>query len=183
LLRLLGNELSLDIKADKKGIMKTRRDKVVHEALRQIPYGLYVVGVRNKGNGEMNALAASWVTQCSFDPPLIMVAVRKPSLTYDLIKKGKVFSLNLLDKKERRVIRTLEKPARVDPAKLEKTPHREEGTGAPILSQAFAFVECEVRAIYEPGDHALVIGEAIHAGMRGEGKTLTCADLKWHYGG
>jgi flavin reductase (DIM6/NTAB) family NADH-FMN oxidoreductase RutF len=156
---------------------------MTHEALRQLPYGLYVIGVRSKGNGDMNALAASWVTQCSFDPPMLMVAVRKPSLTYDLVKSGKVFALNLLDKKERRIIRTLEKPARNVGDKLGKVGHVEEDTGAPILRHAFAYVECKVRAIYEPGDHALVVGEVVHAGLRSPGDPLMCADLKWHYGG
>ncbi len=163
--------------------MKTKRDRAVHEALRQIPYGLYIVGVRGNGDGAMNALAASWVTQCSFDPPLVMFAVRKPSRTYDLVKTGKVFSLNLLDKKERRIMRTLERPARAAGDKLGKVAHVEEDTGAPIIRHAFAYAECRVTQIYEPGDHALVVGEVVHAGLRGAGEPLMCADLRWHYGG
>jgi flavin reductase (DIM6/NTAB) family NADH-FMN oxidoreductase RutF len=156
---------------------------MMHETLRQIPYGLYVIGVRGKGNGDMNAMTASWVTQCSFDPPLVMVAMRKPSRSYDLVKAGRVFSVNLLDRKERRIIRTLEPPARSAGDKLGKVGHMEEDTGAPILRHAFAYVECKVRAIYEPGDHALIVGEVVHAGLRGRGEPLMCADLKWHYGG
>jgi flavin reductase (DIM6/NTAB) family NADH-FMN oxidoreductase RutF len=155
---------------------------MTHEALRQIPYGLYVLGVRG-GDGEMNAMAASWVTQCSFDPPLIMVAVRKPSRTYDLVKSGGSFSLNLLDKKERRIVRTLEKPFRAVGNKIGRVSHVEEDTGAPILRRAFAYLECEVRDIYQPGDHALVIGEVVHAVLRGPGEPIMCSDLKWHYGG
>ncbi len=163
--------------------MKTRRDRPTHEALRQIPYGLEAVGVRGNGDGAMNALAVSWVTQCSFEPPLVMVAIRKPSRTYDLVKSGKVFSLNLLDKRDQRIIRTVERTARSDGDKLRKVRHLEEATGAPILREAFAYVECKVRAIYEPGDHALIIGEVVHGGFRGQGDPLTCADLRWHYGG
>ena len=163
--------------------MKNHKNRTTHEALRQIPYGLQVVGVRGNGDGGMNALVASWVTQCSFDPPLIMVAVRKPSRTYDLVKAGKVFSLNLLDKKDRRIIRTLERPARSAGDKLGKVGHVEEDTGAPILRHAFAYAECKVRAVYEPGDHALIVGEVVHAGLRRKGDPLMCADLKWHYGG
>ncbi len=131
----------------------------------------------------MNASAVSWVTQCSFDPPLIIVAVRKSSRTYKLVKTGKVFSLNLLDRKERRIIRTLERPSRTAGDKLGKVGHFEEDTGAPILRHAFAYAECKVRAIYEPGDHALVVGEVVHGGLRGHGEPLMCADLRWHYGG
>lgn len=158
-------------------------DRTMHETLRQIPYGLYIIGVRAGGDGEMNAMAASWVTQCSFDPPLIMVAIRKPSRSYNLVKNGEVFSLNLLDKRERRIVRTLEKPFRAAGDKLGKVGHVEEDTGAPILRRAFAYLECKVREIYEPGDHALIIGEVVHAGISGKGEPLMCSDLKWHYGG
>jgi flavin reductase (DIM6/NTAB) family NADH-FMN oxidoreductase RutF len=161
--------------------MKTQRDRMVHEALRQMPYGLYVVGVR--ADGELNAMTASWVTQCSFDPPLMLVAVRRPSRTYELVKAGKVFTLNLLDKKERRLIRMLERPARSAGDKLGKVGHVEEDTGAPILRHAFAYVECKVREIYEPGDHALIVGEVVNAVLKGRGESLLCSDLKWHYAG
>ncbi len=163
--------------------MKSPHNRLVHQALRQMPYGLYVIGVRGKGNGDLNAIAASWVTQCSFDPPLVMVAIQRPSRTYDLVKSGKVFSVNLLDKKERRIIRTLERPYRSAGEKLGKVGHVEEDTGAPILRHAFAYLECKVRAIYEPGDHALVVGQVVQAGCRGRGEAVTCADFKWHYGG
>ena len=163
--------------------MKTYRNPEVHEALRQIPYGLYVLGVRANGNGAMNACAVSWVTQCSFDPPLLLVAVRKPSRSYDLITSGNVFSLNLLDKKEKQILRTLERPFVSAGDKLGKVGHVEEDTGAPILRHAFAFIECKVRSIFEPGDHALVVGEVVHGALRGRGESAMCADFNWHYGG
>jgi flavin reductase (DIM6/NTAB) family NADH-FMN oxidoreductase RutF len=156
---------------------------MTHEALRRIPYGLYVLGVRGKSNGDLSAMVASWVMQCSFEPPLVMVAVHMPSHTYDLVKAGKVFSLNLLDKKEKRIMRALEKPASKAGDKLGKVGHVEEDTGAPILRHAFAYLECKVKKIYEPGDHALIIGEVVNAAVRGKGDSITCADLKWHYGG
>jgi flavin reductase (DIM6/NTAB) family NADH-FMN oxidoreductase RutF len=163
--------------------MKTKRDRMTHETLRKLPYGLYVIGIRGEGDGQMNALAASWVTQCSFDPPMILVAVRKPSCSFNLIKKGRAFSLNLLDQSHTEIIRELEKPSRAVGDKLRKVAHAEEDTGAPILEHAFAYAECRVRHVYEPGDHALVVGEVVHAGVRGKGEPLMCADLKWHYGG
>jgi flavin reductase (DIM6/NTAB) family NADH-FMN oxidoreductase RutF len=152
-----------------------------HEALRRIPYGVYIIGVRS--DGEMNAMAASWVTQCSFDPPLLMVAIRKDSHTYDLIQHARTFSLNLIDKHNQQIVRTLEKPFHFMRNKIEQVEHIEVGDGSPILQEAFAYVECNVRDIYEPGDHALVIGQVTHADVREDGDPITCADMKWHYGG
>ncbi|MDB6056426.1 MAG: diguanylate cyclase [Verrucomicrobiales bacterium] len=156
-------------------------NQATHEALRRLPYALYILGVGNEG--ETNAMAASWVTQCSFDPPLLMVAVRKDTHTYDLIKNSRAFTLNLLDKKHRDIVRALEKPFDMVNDKLNRVAHREGETGAPILDQAFAYIECRVVEIYEPGDHAIVVGEVVNASLREEGDPMMCSDLKWHYGG
>ncbi len=156
-------------------------DQTTHEALRRFPYAIYILGVAN--DGETNAMAASWVTQCSFDPPLLMVAVRRRTHTYELVKSGRTFSINLVDKKERDIIRTLEKPFDMIGDKLNAVGHSQGKNGAPILDQAFGYIECNVVEIYEPGDHALVIGEVTHAELRQEGEPIMCADLKWHYGG
>jgi len=47
-------------------------------ALRMIPYGLYVLTAENK-NGEITAAAVNWVTQASFEPPLLVVGVKADS--------------------------------------------------------------------------------------------------------
>ena len=162
--------------------MKAQRNRTWHEVLRQLPYGLYAVGVRG-ANGDMNGFVASWVTQCSFDPPLLMVAIRTDSSSFEMLKRGKVFSLNLLDKKEKDLARLLVKPRHRVGDKLGKIAHIGEDTGAPILRRAFAYVECRVRSIYAPGDHALVVGEVVNVGRHCAGQSMTCADMRWHYAG
>src|SRR5687768_785641 len=111
---------------------KKATNPVAHEVLREIPYGLYVVGVRGRNDGDFNALVVSWLTQCSFDPPLIMIAVRQGTRSYELIKLGKVFSLNLIDKSERRLAREMVKPSARVGDKFGRVGHVEEITGAPI---------------------------------------------------
>ena len=162
--------------------MKGRTDQTLHEVLRNIPYGLHILGVRGD-NGEDNACVVSWVMQCSFFPPLLAVAVRKPSRTYDLIKNGEAFSINLINKDDDALLRELVKPSDMVGDKLENVDYAQGETGAPILQKAFAVLECRVRQIQEPGDHAVLIGEVVHSAFRNEGEALTSADLGWHYGG
>lgn len=156
-------------------------DQATHEVLRQFPYAIYILAVRHEE--DINAMAASWVTQCSFDPPLLLVAVRKGTRTYDLIQEGRAFTINLIDDKHRDIIKTLEKPFHMAGDKIDQVSYSEDETGAPVLKDAFAYLECEVREIYEPGDHALVIGEIIHSALREQLEPIMCSDLKWHYGG
>jgi hypothetical protein len=54
-------------------------------------------------------------------------------------------------------------------------------TGPPLSFAKEVFMK--VREMHGPGDHALVVGEVVHAGLGGKGTPLMCADLKWHYGG
>ena len=163
--------------------MKTMNDPTVHEVLREIPYGLYIVGVRGGTEGDNNALVVSWLTQCSFDPPLIMMAVRRGTRSYDMLKEGGVFSINLLDKKDQDLARQFVKPSDRVGDKMSGVEHGSDKTGAPILQRAFACIECKVREMSEPGDHAIVIGEVVNARRHGTGESLTCSDLQWHYAG
>ena len=62
--------------------------------LRKIPHGLYVCGVREED--EINGFTASWVTQGSFVPPLVVMGVRAESTSHGIIERSKKFSLNIL---------------------------------------------------------------------------------------
>lgn len=151
-------------------------------ALRKIPHGVYIVGV--KQGDQVNAFTATWLTQVSFTPPLVAFGIRKDSHSYEMIKQGRVFSVNLLGKDQKAVAEHFVKPAAVAGEKLKDVRYHPGATGAPVLDDAIAFVECRVREIAnEHGDHAIVIGEVVEAGVRKDEPALTLMDTGWHYGG
>ena len=151
-------------------------------ALRKIPHGVYIVGV--KQGAQLNAFTATWLTQVSFTPPLVALGIKKDSHSLEMIKQDRVFSINLLGKGQKAIAEHFVKPATVVGEKLKDMRHRAGKTGAPILEEAIAFVECEVREIAnEQGDHAIVIGEVVEAGVPKDEPALTLMDTGWHYGG
>ena len=152
-------------------------------ALRKIPHGVYVVGVAH--DGHRNAFTATWFTQVSFTPPLVAVGINKESHSLQMIQQGKVFSVNILGKAHKPLAEHFVKPATVVGEKLTTVAHQLGKTGTPILNDAIAYVECEVREIANSlGDHAVVIGEVVEAGVRNkEEAALTLLDTGWHYGG
>jgi len=151
-------------------------------ALRKIPHGVYIVGVAQ--DAQLNAFTATWFTQVSFTPPLVALGIKKDSHSFEMIKSGRVFSVNLLGKDQKAVAEHFVKPATVVGEKLKDVPHHIGKTGAPVLDEAIAYVECEVREIAnERGDHALVIGEVVEAGVHRDEPALTLMDTGWHYGG
>jgi len=152
-------------------------------ALRKIPHGVYVVGV--KDGAQINAFTATWLTQVSFTPPLVAVGIRKDTLSFKMIESGKAFSVNILGKEHKPLAEHFVKPATTSGEKLQGVKYRLGTTGAPVLEEAIAYVECQVREIANGlGDHAVVIGEVVEASVRSkEAPALTLMDTGWHYGG
>ena len=151
-------------------------------ALRKIPHGVYIVGV--KQDAQRNAFTATWLTQVSFTPPLVAVGIRKDSHSLEMIRRDRVFAVSLLGKDQKAIAEHFVKPGTVMGEKLNGVPHQPGKTGAPILDEAIAYFECELREIAnEQGDHAIIIGEVVEAGVRRDEPSLTLMDTGWHYGG
>jgi flavin reductase (DIM6/NTAB) family NADH-FMN oxidoreductase RutF len=158
-------------------------------ALRMIPYGIYVLTA--EANGQTAAATVNWVTQTSFNPPLVAVAVKADSGARSIVEAAGSFALNVLGKGQQGTafgfFKTVERSG--DMLGSEKV--RDGGSGAPILESAPASVECKVAEIISRGDHHIVLGEVVnaHVAQQPEGRaddaTLHMRDLgdKVFYGG
>ena len=131
-------------------------------ALRMIPYGIYVL-TADDGKGNVAAATVNWATQTSFAPPLVAVAVKADSGAYKVVKDAGVFALNMLGKDHKGVAFTFFKPAQVADGTLSGQPYRKGASGAPLLTNAPAAVECRVKQIVAEGDHHIVVAEVIEA--------------------
>jgi flavin reductase (DIM6/NTAB) family NADH-FMN oxidoreductase RutF len=150
-----------------------------------MPSGLYVIGAR--AGDRRNGMTANWITQVSFDPKLVAVSIEKEAFTHELVAEGGVFVVNLVAQEDRAIVRKFTKPVEVDPAArtLNGHPYHEGATGAPILDQAVAFVECEVRHSLDVGGHTLFVGEVVDAAFQLPEDTpvLAMGHTRMNYGG
>lgn len=159
-------------------------------ALRMIPYGLYVLTGETR-NGWAGAGTVNWVTQASFEPPLVVVGLRADSAIHGIIKDAAAFCLNILGKGQEAVARSFFKPAERDGNTIGGQPFRAGQTGSPVLENAIAFLDCRVVDTIEKGDHSVVVGEVVDAGVtrepsgRPDDATLWLKDLgeNMFYGG
>ncbi len=159
-------------------------------ALRMIPYGLYVLTAQGK-DGSVAAATVNWVTQASFTPPLVVVGVKADSGAHAFIKDAGAFALNVLGKGQQAAAFAFFKPVNRDGNRINGEVFRAGATGAPILASVPAFVECRLVDTLEKGDHSIVVGEVVEAGVAGEiggrpdDATLWLKDLgeKTFYGG
>ena len=131
-------------------------------ALRMIPYGIYVL-TADDGKGGVAAATVNWVTQTAFAPPLVVVGIKTDSGAYGIVKSSQNFTLNMLGKAHKGLAFTFFKPVNLADGKLSGQAYRKGTTGATLLAEAPAAVECRVKQIIAEGDHHIVIGEVVEA--------------------
>jgi flavin reductase (DIM6/NTAB) family NADH-FMN oxidoreductase RutF len=152
------------------------------EILKTIPYGFYITGVVGS-DGEANGFTTCWVSQVSFEPQQIVVAVRKDQHTHDLIEDGGVFSLNFLDTEQEDLARRFTQPLQPEDGTLGGSSYTTGETGAPLFTEAFAHLECRVVGKMEAGDHTVYRGEVVTATLDRPADILTDLDTTMDYGG
>ncbi|GAC1461476.1 MAG: flavin reductase family protein [Ktedonobacteraceae bacterium] len=151
------------------------------QALRFFTYGLYVVMSIDKD--EVNAFTANWLTQVSFDPPLLAVSIENDAKSLTMIRNSGTFTINVLRTGQREIAGALGRSALKVPDKLASIPHTRTETGYPILQLALSWVACEVRQTVPTGDSTLVIAEVVDAGILTEGQPLTMAEACFRHAG
>lgn len=161
-------------------------DKLRRRVLWKMPYGLYVVGSTD-GAERRNGMTTNWVTQLSFDPKWVGVGIEQVAFTHELIEAGGVFSVCIIDREDRAIVRKFTKPVEVDLAArtLNGFGYLERATGAPVLAQSVAFLDCEVRDRMVIGDHTFFAGEVVDCGFLKDEATdvLRMEDTRMNYGG
>jgi flavin reductase (DIM6/NTAB) family NADH-FMN oxidoreductase RutF len=164
-------------------------EEAKEQALRLFPYGLHIVGVRaetvDDPAEDHYAFLGSWVTQCSFDPPLVAVAVRQDSDSHPRVLESGVLTLNPLRRDQKDVARDFIKNVKVGDGTMEGLPYEEgEETGAPIFPDAAATLELEIQEVADGGgDHTIVIGRVVAATCRDDSVMLRSEDTGMSYAG
>jgi flavorubredoxin/flavin reductase (DIM6/NTAB) family NADH-FMN oxidoreductase RutF len=108
-----------------------------------------------KREGVTSAMLASWVTQASFNPPGLTVAVAKERAVESLNHTGDKFVLNIL-KEGMNVRRHFLKPFAPGEDRFAGLDTQEAENGCPIINDSLAYLECTVKSRLDCGDHWLV---------------------------
>ena len=152
-------------------------EKALLKTLGKMIYGLYIVTSFYKK--EVGGMVASWVSQVSYGPPMVMVAVHPNRFSHHLIDKSGYFALHLLSRNQKDLLERFKGPD--PPAKFESISWSRGKMGSPILASCLAYVECEVKARYRPGNHTLFVGEVIDVHAFSDKETLSTFDYAGVY--
>ena len=151
------------------------------QALRTFTYGLYIVMCH--AGDEVNGFTANWLTQISFEPPLLAVSVENSAKSLPMILDSQHFTVNVLRTGQRPLAAALGKSGYKHPEKLSGIDYTLNEQGHPILSEALSWVACAVRQTTAVGDSTLIIAEVIDAGIIADTQPLTMAETGFKHAG
>jgi flavin reductase (DIM6/NTAB) family NADH-FMN oxidoreductase RutF len=115
-------------------------------------------------------LTAQSFTSLSLDPPLILFCPGKTSTTWPRIERAGSFTVNILGQAQEAICRTFAASGADKFAGVEWTPS--DVTGAPVLDDVLAWVDCRLESQHDAGDHLIVIGRVVDLSVEEEGKPL-----------
>ncbi|MCL4523777.1 MAG: flavin reductase family protein [Acidobacteria bacterium] len=151
------------------------------KALRMVSYGLYVATAH--AHDKYAAGTVTWLSQCSFEPPLVMAGIRRDSELHKIIKASHAFAVHIVGKSQKKLATTFFKAAKVEGDTLSGYRFEAGKTGSPILVDAVAWFECRVVDEVRRGDHTVFVAEVIAAGVCREEEPLTVRAAGFAYGG
>jgi flavin reductase (DIM6/NTAB) family NADH-FMN oxidoreductase RutF len=126
--------------------------------------------VTTAGSGRRpRGLTANAVASVSLEPPLVLVCIERDADTHDSIRSAGSFAISILPQSAERTARRF--AGNETEAKFDGIAHRVEVTGAPVLDEALAWVDCRLRDAHDGGDHSIYVGEVL-AGDAREGEPL-----------
>ena len=166
-------------------------DRLRRRVLWAMPSGLYVAG--SAAGGRVNLMTANLAFQVAVEPKLVGVAVDAASVTHELVAAGGGFSLSLLAREDRAVVRRFVKPVSEDEIErrggavvsMAGEAVEVHATGAPVLARAAAWLDCSLRHRLLLGSHELFVGEVVAVGGPAGDlpPLLRMEDTRMSYGG
>lgn len=135
----------------------------------RLPTGILVVATTL--DGADHAMTVSAFTSVSLDPLLVLFCAEKIARFHDTVLEAGFWSVSVLDENGEKTARWLATRGRPLEGQLDGIAHHPGPvTGAPVLDEALSVLECRTTAVYDGGDHSIVVGEVVGVSDAGEGR-------------
>lgn len=136
------------------------------DAVGRFPTGVTILTARL--GGRHHGMTANSITSVSLDPVLMLVCVDRAARLHDLIMASQEWAVSVLGAGAERVSRLFADPhRRLGEGLAEVSHHYGPHTGAVLLDDALATLECRTVAAYPGGDHTILLGEVLSAQVPG----------------
>jgi flavin reductase (DIM6/NTAB) family NADH-FMN oxidoreductase RutF len=149
------------------------------DVLDRFRYGIYLLSIRIEDMD--NAMIASWVAQCSHEPPLVSVAIRNNRLSCGQIQQAGGFCISVLPKLSLELIKQFKIPDWQH--KFEGLACRRSQQGALVPENIIGYLDCTLEHTIATGDHTLFIGKIVSGECLRDTEPLCTIDYGGHYRG
>ena len=133
---------------------------IASEDLKQL-LGLWTTGVTivtTRAGDQIHGMTVSAFTEVSLDPPLVLVCCDVSSNTHEVLARGGVFAVNILAR-DQEALSNRFASKKDEWRRFDGLAWETEVTGAPILPDTVAALDCRMIAAHEAGDHVIYVGE------------------------
>ncbi|HEY3134820.1 MAG TPA: flavin reductase family protein [Blastocatellia bacterium] len=119
-------------------------------------------------DGDPRGITVSAFCSLSLDPPLVLVCIDKRASFHQVLSEGGHFAVNILSEEQEIVSRRFASRG-VD--RFDGIGYKNGVTGAPVLDDVIAHLECVVKQCHSGGDHTIFVGQ-VEAAETADGKPL-----------
>lgn len=158
-------------------------DQVLKRSLGQMMHGVQVVGAHHEGLAR--AYCSHWVSQVSFEEPIVMASVSPKHDTFPLIVASGEFAVSVLAGDQVAAGQYFSYPGRKFRYLADEFLDVFPGTELPVVRDAISWLRCEVFDTKALSDHVLFFTRAVavHAGRLKEPPLLYSSRLGWRIAG
>lgn len=131
-----------------------------------------VVVVTAAGEEEARGITIGSFTSVSLEPPLISFNVGRDTRMFGVITAARRFAVHLLGEEQAHLCNRFALPDLSGAAQFEDVPHQVDSEGTPVLKDVLAVLHCSRYAVYDAGDHVILLGEIVGIAQVREGAPI-----------
>jgi flavin reductase (DIM6/NTAB) family NADH-FMN oxidoreductase RutF len=151
--------------------MESRIDgEVLRSVMREVPSAVTVITV--KGETEIRGITIGSFASTSLRPPLISFNVSRDAQIYDALIGAERFAVHLLSDEQAYLSDHFASSEMTGEEQFEGVPYLLDALGTPIILDTLAVMHCEQYAVYDAGDHSIVVGRVLKVDLGAHGDPM-----------
>ncbi len=144
--------------------------------MRLWPHGVSVLSVDY--DGDRMGVTVSSLVSLSLEPPLIAVSIGKEASCYELLRRAGRFAVSMLGAEQEEVARRF--ASGFPPLVHWQGVATRDGRFAPLIEGALGWIEAEVQAEHEAGDHTLFVAVPVSIERGPSRRALVYRESSYH---
>jgi 3-hydroxy-9,10-secoandrosta-1,3,5(10)-triene-9,17-dione monooxygenase reductase component len=153
------------------GVAEAHARESMGRALGMIPSGIFVVTAAR--DSVRAAYVGSWIQQAAFEPPSITIAMNQQRPLLTLLEPGHGIGVHILGRRQAPLYARFERGFSLDEDPFVGIEINTAVSGAPLLREAFAYLDCRIRTMLDAGDHMVILAEVLAGDVRQPGEPMT----------